>query len=114
LDQYINAARAVSRQAVGEPAPAVPAPVILRGTVDQDPYGKRGLPLGTQPGMLVDYLFPGDGEYEFRINGTAVVTLDGVTIPTAGRVAVKSGTHKVGLATVPRSYIESDNTLQSF
>src|SRR5205814_5396172 len=99
-----------SRQAIGEPLSSMPVTTVLRGAVDQDPYVERGLPLGTQPGMLVEHQFPADGEYEFRVNGVAIVTLDGVKVPTAGRVAVKSGTHKVGLATAPRSYIESDAT----
>jgi hypothetical protein len=64
--------------------------------------------------MLMEHLFPADGEYEFRINGAGVVTLDGEKVGTAGRVAVKGGEHKVGLATPLRSFIESENTLQSF
>jgi hypothetical protein len=64
--------------------------------------------------MLVEHLFPADGEYEFRINGAGVVTVDGGRVATTGRAAVKGGIHKVGLATLPRSFIESENALQSF
>src|SRR5439155_2955940 len=109
LDQYINAARAVSRQAVGEPPSSMPARTLRRGTLDQNPYVPGGLPLGTQPAMLSEYLFPADGEYEFRVNGAAVVTVDGAKVATTGRVAIKAGTHKVGLATPMRSFIESEN-----
>ena len=115
LDQYINAARAVSRQAIGEaPSPSNPARVLLRGTLDQNPYIEGGLPLGTQPVMLTEHLFPADGEYEFQINGAGIVTVDGSKVATTGRVPVKAGLHKVGLATPQRSFVESDNTLQSF
>ncbi len=115
LDQYINAARAVSRQAIGEaPSPSNPARVLLRGTLDQNPYIEGGLPLGTQPVMLTEHLFPADGEYEFQINGAGIVTIDGSKVATTGRVPVKAGLHKVGLAAPQRSFVESDNTLQSF
>ena len=114
LDQYITAARAVTLQALGQPPSSTPARVLLRGNVDQNPFVEGGLPLGTQPVMLVEHLFPADGEYEFRINGTAIVTLDGARVGTIGRTAVKGGVHKVGLATQPRSFIESENALQSF
>jgi mono/diheme cytochrome c family protein len=115
LDQYINAARAVSRQAVGEATSAAAPPrAVLRGTLDDNPYIEGGLPIGTQPVMLTEYAFPADGEYEFRINGAGIVTVDGVRVPTSGRVSVKGGRHKVGLANPLRSFVESENTLQSF
>jgi mono/diheme cytochrome c family protein len=114
LDQYINAARAVTVQALAGAPTSNPARVLLRGNLDQNPFVEGGLPLGTQPVMLTEHLFPADGEYEFRINGTAIVTLDGAKIGTTGRVAVKGGVHKVGLANMPRSFIESENALQSF
>ena len=114
LDQYVNAARAVSRQAVGEPMAAAPPRVLLRGGVETNPFVEGGLPLGTQPVMLAEHVFPADGEYEFRINGAAIVTLDGAKVGTTGRVAVKAGPHKVGLATPPRSFIEGEQGLQSF
>jgi mono/diheme cytochrome c family protein len=114
LDQYITAARAVSLRTIGDAPGSAPARTLLRGSLDQNPFVEGGLPLGTQPVMLTDHLFPADGEYEFRVNGTAIVTLDGVKVGTTGRVAVKGGIHKVGLATAARSYIESENALQSF
>jgi hypothetical protein len=113
LDQYITAARAVTRQALGDTRSNVPARAVLRGLPDQ-PFVEGGLPLGLQPVMLAEYAFPGDGEYEFRINGAGIVTLDGGRVATTGRVAVKGGVHKVGLATQVRSYVESETALQSF
>jgi cytochrome c5 len=63
LDQYITAARAVTKQAIGEPLPTGPVTATLRGgTTDGT------LPLGTR-GTIVEHLFNSDGEYEFRIGG---------------------------------------------
>ena len=63
LDQYITAARAVSIQAIGKPPPSDAVRVTLRGT----PADPADLPLGTRNGTLAEYLFPADGEYEFRM-----------------------------------------------
>ena len=73
LDQYISAARVVSTRAIGNPAPrpgSADATVRRAGT-DQ---GVRvdGLPLGTRGGLLVEHLFPADGEYKLNIGGLAV------------------------------------------
>ena len=138
LDQYITAAREVAHQAVGQPAPADAVRVTLRGT----PADPEDLPLGTRGGTVAEYLFPADGEYEFRMaaagggrggsggrggapagppagfagsaeNGT-IVTLDGVKISTTGRVTVKAGMHKIVVTTPARSFIESESMLESF
>src|SRR6185295_14550224 len=67
LDQYITAARNVSRQAIGR-ASAKPSSRQYRvnPAADQNEH-IDGLPLGTRGGMLVDHYFPADGEYEFNI-----------------------------------------------
>jgi hypothetical protein len=67
LEQYINAAREISRMAVGKPVPEVvkasfPAPAIG----DQDGY-VDGMPLGTRGGTRFEHTFPADGEYRFTI-----------------------------------------------
>src|ERR1700730_15563516 len=67
LEQYLNAARAVSRMAVGKPAPELvkasfPPPAIG----DQDGY-VDGMPLGTRGGTRFEYTFPADGEYRLTI-----------------------------------------------
>ncbi len=143
LDQYITAARAVTRQAIGTPPSSEAARVTLRGgAVDPSVlYGPAGVPLGTRGSMLVEHLFPADGEYEFSIGGAAggggrggrgggggggrgggggsdpeanVVTLDGVKVPLTGRVFVTAGLHKVGVGTPAHSFVESESALQSF
>jgi uncharacterized protein DUF1592/uncharacterized protein DUF1588/uncharacterized protein DUF1587/uncharacterized protein DUF1585/uncharacterized protein DUF1595/cbb3-type cytochrome c oxidase subunit III len=67
LEQYINAARAISQTALGKPVPEVakasfPPPAIG----DQDGY-VAGMPLGTRGGTKFEYTFPADGEYRFTI-----------------------------------------------
>ncbi len=138
LDQYVSAARVVTIQAVGTPPPDGPQLVTLRGGVTGDPTARNGVPLGTRATMLVDQLFPFDGEYEFRFGGagggrggrggaaapaplgapagadnTQVVTLDGQRVPLTGRVKVTAGYHGVGVATPMRSAIEGEQGLYS-
>jgi cytochrome c5 len=128
LDQYITAARAVILQAIGKPLSTDAVRVTLRGT----PAEPADLPLGTRGGTVAEYLFPADGEYEFRmavgggggrggrgaappaVDTESVVTLDGVKISTLGRVTVKAGMHKIALSTPARSFIENETMLQSF
>jgi hypothetical protein len=71
LDQYISAARFVATQAMGEKAPK-PLTTSLRVPVGLDQsVHVEGLPLGTRGGLLVEHLFPADGEYRFSISGLA-------------------------------------------
>jgi hypothetical protein len=68
LDQYIVAAHEVSSQAVGNPKPA-PSSVVYRASPDTNQTRHiDGLPLGTRGGMLVEHLFPADGDYTFTLN----------------------------------------------
>src|SRR5215813_13233341 len=67
LEQYINAAREVSRIALGSPVQEVvkasfPPPAVG----DQDGY-VDGMPLGTRGGTRFEYTFRADGEYRFTI-----------------------------------------------
>ena len=67
LEQYLNAARAVSRMAVGKPLPdVVKASFPPPATGDQDGY-VDGMPLGTRGGTRFEYTFPADGEYRVTI-----------------------------------------------
>jgi len=93
LDQYVSAARAVTNQAIGN-ARAKPVSVVFRPSRADQGVHIEGLPLGTRGGLLVDYLFPADGEYKFNINGLAsggyvrgleyehrlIVTIDGAKV----------------------------------
>jgi len=66
VEAYVNAAQKISRLAVGEPE--APTLVVYRTREDtsQD-YHLEGLPFGTRGGLLVEHLFPSDGEYTFTV-----------------------------------------------
>ena len=67
IDQYLSAARKISRLAVGGRT-ILPATEIYRNEPDltQDDH-LEGLPLGTRGGLRVRHTFPLDGEYAFRL-----------------------------------------------
>ena len=68
LEQYLAAARKISRTALGSPLPA-PAVQEFRVAETQPQYDHiDGLPFGTRGGMLVRYHFPQDGEYEITVD----------------------------------------------
>ena len=67
LERYMNAARAISRLAVGASAMA-PGGETFRITSDLSQYQHQdGLPFGTRGGMSVEYNFPRDAEYEIEL-----------------------------------------------
>jgi mono/diheme cytochrome c family protein len=66
VEAYVSAAGKISRLAIGEPT--APTLVVYRTPEDtsQD-YHIEGLPFGTRGGMLVQHLFPSDGEYTVTV-----------------------------------------------
>jgi hypothetical protein len=70
LESYLNAAAAISRMAVGDRhAPAVDSVYTSAGYVSQHPWNHvDGAPFGTRGGMVVDHVFPADGEYVFEMD----------------------------------------------
>jgi hypothetical protein len=85
VDQYVNAARVVAAQAVGNPkAPAVTTTygnlgdmvISLQvrghpGEGNQQLY-RDGMPFGTRGGMSAEYTFPADGDYALTIGDLAL------------------------------------------
>ena len=64
LTRYVNAARKISRLAVGSPSDRVEGHTYrIKGDVTQEQH-VPGLPLGTRGGLVVKHNFPRDGEYE--------------------------------------------------
>jgi mono/diheme cytochrome c family protein len=111
LDQYISAAREVSRQAIAHPPPTEPVRAVLHG----EPADPATLPLGTQGGVVAQYRFPYDGDYQFTISGpNPVLTIDGLPVSISGFVKVKAGVHQLGLTAPARSFAEPEGMLQSF
>ena len=75
IDQYVSAARVISEQVVGDPAPALGSQVYkpeqaLPTRAEGGGYQQfhvEGLPLGTRGGMLIEHWFPADGEYAVSV-----------------------------------------------
>ena len=71
LEQYIAAARVISEMAVGDPKAKRDSRVYYMKPGTNQNYHVEGMPLGTRGGMLVEHLFPADGQYTFDIGGLA-------------------------------------------
>ena len=68
LEQYLSAARKISREALGGALPA-PAVTEYRVAETRPQYDHlEGLPFGTRGGLLVTHHFPRDGTYEIAID----------------------------------------------
>jgi mono/diheme cytochrome c family protein len=85
INQYIDAARAVALEAIGNPK--APAETITYGdaanmVISLPPQGEpgtgrqqhhiEGMPFGTRGGFSVEHNFPADGEYELTIGDMAL------------------------------------------
>jgi hypothetical protein len=66
VEAYVMAGQKISRLAMGEPV--TPSLYVYRAPEDssQD-YHIEGLPFGTRGGVLLDYIFPSEGEYRITI-----------------------------------------------
>ena len=87
IDQYLNAARVVAHNAIGDPRPipvletygsvadmiiSLPARGIGTFGVGTQSQHLAGMPFGTRGGMSVIYNFMADGEYELNIGDLAL------------------------------------------
>jgi mono/diheme cytochrome c family protein len=110
LDQYIMAARAVVKQAIGTPLTGKEVKTTLRGVDASVP-----LPPGARSGITAQYVAPYEGDYEFRATGNpAVFTVDGAPVDTKGRAHLKAGLHTIVSASPERSFVESEGELFGF
>jgi hypothetical protein len=110
LDQYIMAARAVARQAVGTPPAAKEVKSTLRGADPEVP-----LPPGARGGITAQFLAPYEGDYELRAAGDpAVFTVDGSPVDMKGRTHLTAGMHQIVAASAGRSFVESEGELFGF
>ena len=110
LDQYIMAARAMAKQAVGAPAPEGQTRTTLRG-VDAG----VSLPPGARAGVTGTFLAPFEGDYEIRTTGSpALFTVDGRMVDTRGRTHLTAGNHSVVMASAGRGLVESEGALFGF
>jgi hypothetical protein len=110
LDQYIMAARAMAKQAVGTPASEKQTRITLRGL-----DAGVSLPPGARTGITGRFLAPFDGNYEIRTTGApALFTVDGTIVNTGSRTHLTAGDHVVIMANVGRSLVESEGALFGF
>ena len=110
LDQYIMAARAVVKQAIGTPLAAKEVKTTLRG-ID----GNVPLPPGARGGITAQYLAQYEGDYELRAAGNpAVFTVDGAKVDTHGRTHLTAGLHAMVAANAGHSFAESEGELFGF
>jgi len=110
LDQYIMAARAMAKQAVGAPPPGGPTKTTLRGV-----NGGTPLPPGARGGVTGTFLAPFEGDYEIRTTGKpALFAVDGRMVDTAGRTHLTGGDHTVVMAALGRGLVESEGALYGF
>jgi len=72
LEAYLNAAGDISRMAVGDKdAPAIDRTYTNKTYVSQHPWDHvDGAPYGTRGGMVVEHVFPADGQYAFEVTFT--------------------------------------------
>jgi hypothetical protein len=66
VEAYVTAAQKIARLALGVPESPTLAIHRPREDTSQD-YHIEGLPFGTRGGMLVDHVFPSDGEYSMTV-----------------------------------------------
>lgn len=127
LEAYLNAATEISLLAVGDPdAAAVNRTYTSPEYVSQHPWDHvEGTPFGTRGGMVVDHIFPADGEYfietTFRSGSNSRlhdldVSIDGENVATLpyesfGRgvplrtdpIFIRAGQHRVSVAFIKQS-----------
>jgi hypothetical protein len=70
LESYLNAAGDISRMAIGDRhAPMVDRTYTNTSYLSQHPWDTlEGAPYGTRGGIVVNHVFPADGEYVFEVN----------------------------------------------
>ena len=112
IQGYVSAAMKISRLAVGDKTLA-PTQTTLSPPpgLAQDRH-IEGLPLGTRGGVVYNFTFPIDAEYEFSLGGRGAapgaldLTLDGAQIkvdnPRGFRLKVPAGPHAIGIALLDR------------
>ena len=93
LDAYLNAASAISRMAIGDRnPPSIDETYSNSQYVSQHPWDHvEGAPYGTRGGMVIDHVFPADGEYVFSMTfmGGGNTPIDDIDVSIDGeRVAL--------------------------
>jgi mono/diheme cytochrome c family protein len=66
VEAYVSAAQKISRLALGYPEQPTLSVYRTREDTSQN-YHVEGMPFGTRGGLLVEHLFPSDGEYQLTV-----------------------------------------------
>jgi hypothetical protein len=67
IEQYLDAARALTAKAVGNPTPRPVGTTYAAGGAREQRFHVDGLPLGTRGGAVFEHYFPSDGDYLLNI-----------------------------------------------
>ncbi len=100
MERYVSAAWKISSLSVGDPKiPPTTYTFRNRPDLSQDKH-VDGLPLGTRGGILVNYNFPLDAQYRFKVRfwGNTVNTVRGLEIPSQVEVTLDGA--RVKLVTI--------------
>ncbi len=131
MERYLDAARKLSRLAVGDPkAPLMASTYRLSAEHWQDARVEE-LPYGTRGGIAIHSEFPLDGEYGVKVDvagagrdaheieilvdgehAASALTSSGGGKPIEFRVPVKAGPHILGVTFVERNQARDENTLR--
>jgi hypothetical protein len=137
MERYLNAARKISRLAVGDPRQPVMVNIyVLSEEHPQDAHVEE-LPFGTRGGLAVRSDFPLDGEYVIQVElanpvreeQQLEVSLDGERVqlvslsvppgrgrgipkPLEIRISVKAGPRLVGVTFVQRTEVRNEETVR--
>jgi Protein of unknown function (DUF1592)/Protein of unknown function (DUF1588)/Protein of unknown function (DUF1585)/Protein of unknown function (DUF1587)/Protein of unknown function (DUF1595)/Planctomycete cytochrome C len=132
IQGYVSAATKVSRLAVGDPETSADKATyrIPRGLAQADHI--EGLPLGTRGGMVIEHVFPLDGEYDFRIARSGVgvgqtsvggdeeieISVNGERVYVVGRnsprdirLSLKAGPQTIGVAVLRKRNVRGVDDL---
>ena len=137
MERYLEAARKISRLAVGDPDLPVMVNIHRMPLHLPQDDAVAGLPLGTRGGLMTDSYFPLDAEYSFRVEFERApreqheleITVDGarvasaiVGVPSAAggqpprefefRVPVDAGPHRIGATFVERTAAFDERTVR--
>ena len=136
MERYLEAARKISRLAVGDPDLPVMVNIHRMPLHLPQDDAVAGLPLGTRGGLATDSYFPLDAEYSFRVQLERApreqheleITVDGARVAAATiglaslanppqrvfefRVPVDAGPHRVGATFVERTAALDERTLR--
>ena len=101
LEQYLSAARVISRAAVGSPAVRAATDTYRTAPDHTQDYPLDGLPFGTRGGLAARHHFPLDAEYEVRafLKRTAQTGIRGLGEAHEVEIAVdgvRAGVYSVG------------------